>query len=161
MYRVEAHASGINARHDEVCADVALVAEQVLLQHRHDGRDARRAAGAETMELQVGGCDGRGELGVGGGAGASAPDLGGDVVQFLAVLVGHDGARGGAGVGGDDDAGGVDAADDGGAGAGGAGQGDAAGMEGEVAGVVAEIEARHGESRVKAGALRGMRLASG
>ena len=74
-------------------------------------------------------------------------------MQLLTVLVGHDGAGGGAGVGGDDDAGGVDAADDGGAGAGGAGQGDAAGVKGEVAGVVAEVEARHGGRWVKAKAL--------
>jgi hypothetical protein len=38
------------------------------------------------MELEVGGDDGGGELGVGSSSGACTPDLGGDVVQLLAVL---------------------------------------------------------------------------
>lgn len=74
-------------------------------------------------------------------------------MQLLAVFVRDNGARGGAGVGGDDDAGRVDAADDGGAGAGGAGERNAAGVKGEVTGVVAEVEAGHGGRWVKAKAL--------
>ena len=54
------------------------------------------------------------------------------------------GAGGCARVGGDDDAAVEDAADDGGAGAGGFGEGDAAGVEGGIAIVVGEVEARHG-----------------
>ena len=50
------------------------------------------------MQLEVGGDYGGGELGVRGGARAGAPDRGGDVVELLAVLVGDDGAGGGAGV---------------------------------------------------------------
>ena len=53
------------------------------------------------MQLELGGDEGGGELGVGGGAGAGAPDLRRDVVQLFAVLVGYYGTRGGAGVGSD------------------------------------------------------------
>ena len=53
------------------------------------------------MQLELGGDEGGGELGVGGCAGASAPDLGGDEVKLFAVLVGDDRAGGGTGVGSD------------------------------------------------------------
>lgn len=89
----------IDARDDEVGADVTLVAEKVLLEHGHARHDARLAARRKRVQLELGGDQGRGEFGVGGGAGASAPDVGGDEVQLFAVLVGDDGARGGAGVG--------------------------------------------------------------
>jgi len=65
---------------------VALVAEEVLLEHGHAGDDAGGAAGGEGVQFEVGGDQGGGEFGVGGGAGAGAPDLGGDVVEFFAVL---------------------------------------------------------------------------
>jgi len=58
----------------------------MLLEHCHDGNDTRFAAGAEAVEFEVGGGEGGGELGVGGGTGASAPDGRGDVVEFFAVL---------------------------------------------------------------------------
>ena len=74
-------------------------------------------------------------------------------MQLLTVLVGDDGTRGGAGVGGDDNAGIVYAADNGGAGTGRAREGDTAGVESEVAGVVAEVEAGHDGGWVKAKAL--------
>lgn len=83
----EAYARGVDAGDDEVRADVALVAEEVLLEHRHDGHDAGFAAGGEGVQFEVGGDEGGGEFGVGGCAGARAPDLGGDVVEFFAVLV--------------------------------------------------------------------------
>ena len=76
----------IAAGYYEVRADVALVSEQVLFEHGHDGDDARFAACAEGVQLEVGGDEGGGEFGVGGCAGAGAPDLGGDVVEFFAVL---------------------------------------------------------------------------
>lgn len=82
-------ACGIAACHYEVCADVALVAEEVLLEHCHDGYDAGFAAGGEAVEFEVGGDEGGGEFGVGCGAGAGAPDLRGDVVEFFAVLEGR------------------------------------------------------------------------
>jgi hypothetical protein len=79
-------AGGVNAGNDQVCADVALVAEEVLLQHRHARYYPRLAAGGEAVQLEVGGDDGGGKLCVGGGTGSGTPDLGGDVVQLLAVL---------------------------------------------------------------------------
>jgi hypothetical protein len=42
--------------------------------------------GGRPVEFQVGGDERGRELGVGGGAGAGAPDLRGDVVELLAVL---------------------------------------------------------------------------
>lgn len=76
----EVTASGVAASDDEVGADVALIAEEVLLEHGHDGDDARLAAGGEGMQLEVGRDEGGGELGVGGGSRAGAPDLGSDIV---------------------------------------------------------------------------------
>lgn len=90
----EVGARGVDARHHEVGADVALVPEQVLLQHRHARHDARLAARRERVQLQVRRDDGRRELRVRRRARARAPDLRRDVVQLLAVLVGDDGARG-------------------------------------------------------------------
>ena len=72
--------------YDEVGADVSLVSEEVLLEHGHDGDDAGFAVGGEGVELEVGGDEGGGEFGVGGCTGAGAPNLGGDVVELLAVL---------------------------------------------------------------------------
>lgn len=71
---------GVASSYYEVCADVSLIPEKVLLEHRHDGDDARFAACAESVQLEVGGDEGGGEFRVGGCAGAGAPDLGGDVV---------------------------------------------------------------------------------
>ena len=91
----EVGAGGVDAGHDQVRADVALVAEEVLLEEGHAGDDARLAARREGVELEVRGDDGGGELGVGGRAGARAPDLRRDVVELLAVLVCYYGAAGG------------------------------------------------------------------
>lgn len=52
------------------------------------------------MQLQLRGDERRRELGVGGRAGARAPNLRRDVVQLLAVLVGDDGSGGGSRIGG-------------------------------------------------------------
>ena len=96
----EVGAGRVAAGDDEVGANVALVAEQVLLEHGHAGDDARLAARRQRVQLQLRRDERRRELGVGGGAGAGAPNLRRDVVQFLAVLVGDDGARGGSRIGG-------------------------------------------------------------
>jgi hypothetical protein len=84
----EMRACGVDARDDEVGADVALVPEQVLLQHGHAGYDAGLAAGGEGVQFEVRRDDGRRELRVCGGSRAGAPDVGGDVVEFFAVLRG-------------------------------------------------------------------------
>ena len=114
---------GIDATQDESGGDLALVTEQHALEHGTGGDDA--ALGSphvhpEELELaryQLGGL-----LGIGGGAGPAAVDVGGKVVDLLAVLVGHLRAAGGPGVGAKDDAVLVDEADDGGARLGGHGE---------------------------------------
>lgn len=73
----------------------------MLLEERHAGYDAGLAACREGVELQLGADEGRGEFRVGCRAGAGAPDVGGYVVEFLAVLVGDDWARGCSCIGGD------------------------------------------------------------
>ena len=76
----EADPGRVDSRHDEVRADVALVAEEVLFQHCHAGDDAGLAAGGQGVQFEVGGDDGGREFGVGSGARASAPYLRGDVM---------------------------------------------------------------------------------
>ena len=58
----------------------------MLLEHGHAGYDTGLAAGGEGVEFEVGGDEGGCEFGVCCCASAGAPDLGGDVVEFLAVL---------------------------------------------------------------------------
>ena len=84
----EAYARGVHTRYHKVCPDVALVAEEVLLKHRHAGHHAGLAACGEGMQLELRGDERSGELGVCGRPSACAPDLGGDVVQLFAVLEG-------------------------------------------------------------------------
>lgn len=79
-------ARGVHTSDNEVCADVALVAEEVLLQHCHARHDAGLAAGGEAVELQVGRDDGGCEFGIGSGTCTGTPDLRGNVMKFLAVL---------------------------------------------------------------------------
>ena len=86
VHSEQVHAGGIHACHDEVRPDVALVPEEVLLEHGHAGHDAGLAAGREGVQLDVRSDQGGCEFGVCGCAGARAPDLGRDVVEFLAVL---------------------------------------------------------------------------
>ena len=114
------------------------------------------------MQFDVGGDESGGELGVGSGTSAGAPDLGGNVMQLFAVLlvaesvlrmmarwpnrtdlVGDNGATGCSCVCGDDDAAIVETADNGGSGAGGLGQRHTLGVQGEVAVVQREVESRH------------------
>jgi hypothetical protein len=94
----EVGAGRIAASDDEVRANVALVTEEVLLEEGHAGDDTGLTAGREGVQLELGGDEGGGELGVGGGTGSGTPDLRGDVVKLLAVLVGDDGAGGGSGI---------------------------------------------------------------
>ena len=76
----ESYPGGVNPSNDKVCADVALVAEEVLFQHGHAGDDSWLAAGRESVQFEVGGDDGGCEFGVSGCAGAGAPYLWGDVM---------------------------------------------------------------------------------
>ena len=80
---------------------MSLVLKEVLFEHCHACDDAWLTPGREGVQLQLGGDDGGGELGVSCGSGAGAPDLRGDVVKLLAVLVGDDWSAGCSCVGGD------------------------------------------------------------
>lgn len=82
----EMGACRVDAGNDKVGANVALVAEEVLLEHGHARDDAWFAACGEGVQLEVGRDDGRGEFCVCSGTGAGTPDLGRNVVQLLAVL---------------------------------------------------------------------------
>lgn len=82
----EADPGGVYASHDEVCANMALISEEMLLQHRHDGDDAGLPACGEGVKFEVGGDEGGGEFGVGGGSCSRTPYLRRDVVEFFAVL---------------------------------------------------------------------------
>lgn len=82
----EVCAGRIAARDDEVCADVSLVAEEVLLEHSHACCDARLAACGEGVKFEVGRDESSGEFGVCSCTGAGTPDLWGDVMKLLAVL---------------------------------------------------------------------------
>lgn len=53
------------------------------------------------MQLELGGDEGCGKLGIGGGTGTGTPDLRGDVMKLLAVLVGDDRAARSSGIGSD------------------------------------------------------------
>lgn len=72
--------------YDQVGTNVALIAEEMLLEHGHAGYDAWFAAGGEGVEFEVGGYEGCREFGVGCSAGAGAPNLRRDEVQLLTVL---------------------------------------------------------------------------
>lgn len=76
----------ITSCHDQVGADVTLVAEEMLLEHCHDGDDTWLAAGGESVEFEVGGHERGREFGICCCSGARAPYLGRDVVEFFAVL---------------------------------------------------------------------------
>jgi len=52
------------------------------------------------VQLELRGDEGGGELGIGGCTGTSTPNLGGDVVKLLTVLVGDDGTGCGSCIGG-------------------------------------------------------------
>lgn len=86
VYCEEMCTSGVTAGHNKVGANVSLVSEEVLLQHRHDSGNSGLAASGERMELEVGRDEGGREFGVCCGTGACAPDLRGDVVELFAVL---------------------------------------------------------------------------
>lgn len=79
-------AGRVAAANYEVSADVALVAEKMLLEHGHAGDDAGFAVGGEGVEFEVGGGECGGEFGVCGCTGAGTPDFGGYVMKFFAVL---------------------------------------------------------------------------
>jgi hypothetical protein len=76
----------VNARDDQIGADVSLVSEEVLLQHGHAGDYSWGPARRQRVQFDVGADQGGCEFGVCSCTGSGTPDLGGDVVKFLAVL---------------------------------------------------------------------------
>lgn len=82
----EADACGVDTSDDEIGADVTLVSEKMLLEHRHTRHDSRFSAGGERVQLQLRGDQGRGELRIRCGASSRAPYLRRDVMKFLTVL---------------------------------------------------------------------------
>lgn len=59
----EVHTGRVDARNDKVGANMAMIAEEVLLKEGHTGYHARLAAGRERVEFELGGDYCRGELG--------------------------------------------------------------------------------------------------
>lgn len=139
----EVGAGGIAAGDDEVGANVALVAKEVLLEHGHAGDDAWLTAGRERVQFELRRDERRRELGVGGRAGAGAPNLRRNVVQLLTILVGDDGARRGSRIGGNHDTTIEYASDNGRAGTGGFWQRHAACVQGRIAVVVGKVKPGH------------------
>ena len=86
VHSEESNTGRINACYDEVCTDMSLVAEEVLLEHCHAGHDSRFAAGGERVKLKFRRDEGGCEFGVCSSTSSSTPDLRGDVVELLAVL---------------------------------------------------------------------------
>lgn len=87
MHGVQPSACGVHACDYQVRSDVALVSEEMLFQHCHASNHARVAACGERVQFDIGADQGGGEFGVGGCTGSGTPDLRGDVVEFLAVLL--------------------------------------------------------------------------
>ncbi len=86
----ELRARGVKAAEDERRADLPLVLEQALLEHRHRRDHPWFPACGELVELHVGRDELRDELGVRRSSRTAAPDVVGDVVDLLAVLVRDD-----------------------------------------------------------------------
>lgn len=82
----EVSACRVASSDNEVCADVSLISEEVLLEESHDSNHTGLAACGERMELEVGGDDGGCEFGISSSSCTCTPDLRGDVVELLAVL---------------------------------------------------------------------------
>lgn len=72
-----------------------------MFEEGHTGDDAGFATGGEGVQLELGGNEGRGKLGIGGCTGTSTPDLWGNIMKLLAVLVGDDRTARGSRIGSD------------------------------------------------------------
>jgi hypothetical protein len=82
----EMNACRIHTCDHEISADVALVSEKVLFQHRHTSDYARQPASGKRVQFNVGADESGGKLGIGGRSGAGTPNLGCYIVQFLTIL---------------------------------------------------------------------------
>lgn len=82
----ESNTGRIDACYDEICADMPLVAEEMLLEQRHAGDHSRFPAGGERVQFEFGRDESSCEFGVCSGSSSSTPDLRRDVVKLLTVL---------------------------------------------------------------------------
>ena len=98
-------------------ANITLVLEKALLQQRHRRDHARTLACVQLVELDVARNQVCHKLGIRRCARTATPDMVRDIVNLLAVFVGHDGALRGPRVGAEHDAIFVDQAHDRGTGA--------------------------------------------
>mmetsp|Transcript_26829 Transcript_26829/g.66412 ORF Transcript_26829/g.66412 Transcript_26829/m.66412 type:complete len:313 (+) Transcript_26829:276-1214(+) len=110
--RVERRAGAVDAAQHERGAHVPLIAEEHPLEHRTGGDHARLLAGRHAVEFKLRRDQGGRRLGVGRSTRAAAPDVVRNVVDLLAVLIGHCVALGGARVGAEHDAALIDDAND-------------------------------------------------
>lgn len=78
---------------------MALIPEEMLLEEGHAGHHAGFPASGERVKLELRRYEGGCKLGVRRSTGTSAPNLGRNIMQLLAVLVSDDGTTGGTGVG--------------------------------------------------------------
>lgn len=76
----ETNSRGVNSSDNEIRADVSLISEEMLFEHRHARHHSRLASGGEGMELQLRGDEGGGKLGVRSRSGSSTPYLRRDVM---------------------------------------------------------------------------------
>lgn len=90
--------SWIDSGNYQVCPNVSLVSEEVLLQHGHASGHARGSAGRQRVQFDVRADQCRGELGVCCRTSTGTPDLGRDVVKLFAVLIGDNGPARGTGI---------------------------------------------------------------
>jgi len=86
MYGKESNASGVNTRYNEICANVSLIAEEMLFEHGHAGHNSGFATSGEGVKLEFGGNESSCEFGICSGSSSGTPDLRGDIMKLLAVL---------------------------------------------------------------------------
>lgn len=86
VYGEQSNARRINPSYNEICSDVSLISEEMLLEHGHAGNNSWFAAGGEGVQLEFRGDECGCEFGICGGACSGTPDLRGDVMKLLAVL---------------------------------------------------------------------------
>ena len=87
VHCVQANSCWVHSGNNKIGTDVSLVLEEVLLQHGHAGDYARLAASGEGVKLELRGDDCSREFGIGSSTSTRTPDLRGDVMKLLAVLI--------------------------------------------------------------------------
>jgi hypothetical protein len=88
---VEARPGDIDTAENKSGADVALVAEQIALEHGHGRSNTSFAVGGHAMQFELCADHLGGGLGIGSRSSTTAVDVLGNVVDLFAVLVAHRG----------------------------------------------------------------------